>query len=116
MTAPIDQFTPEITFTLPGLSGGPGEHTLTIAIAKLGGGTLGRAYDGRWEAVARYGDALLHHSDDLNTPQPATHEQAARQLAVFLAARFGNDELYQRLSAFAAGELTPTTTLPKECI
>lgn len=60
------------------------ERHLTIQIAKVGGGSIGRRYDGRWEyAVLRSGVVLID-GDDFTTPTPKTHREAAVELLEFL--------------------------------
>lgn len=67
----------------------PGGRKLTLLIAKAGGGTMDRAYAGRWlYRVRRAGSTgaqgVLAEGDDLNTPNPKTHRQALRLLEDFL--------------------------------
>jgi hypothetical protein len=56
---------------------------LTVRIAKVGGGTLGKSYDGSWEFE------VLNHSGEviqksyLNTGTPMTHAEAARTVISF---------------------------------
>lgn len=59
---------------------------LTVRISKVGGGTVGRAYDGRWHYRVRSanGRKILAEGDDLNTGTPKTHREAAEILLDFL--------------------------------
>jgi hypothetical protein len=75
-------FEPETTFQIPALY--PGELPLTLAIAKTGGGTPGRRYDGLWRTVLTLGKTEIYRGGDLNTPIPHTHHEAARALATML--------------------------------
>lgn len=60
---------------------------LVILVSKVGGGTLGRAYDGRWlyrvRPVSRRA-AVLAEGNDLNTGTPKTHAEAAEIVADFV--------------------------------
>jgi hypothetical protein len=52
-----------------------------VRIAKVGGGTLGEAYDGRWAYSADDDD----WRDDLHTGMPKTHAEAAIIVHEFLS-------------------------------
>lgn len=67
----------------------PGGRKLVLLVAKMGGGTMERAYAGRWlYRVRRAGSTgphgVLAEGDDLNTPNPKTHREALRLLEDFL--------------------------------
>lgn len=67
----------------------PGGRKLVLLVAKMGGGTMERAYAGRWlYRVRRAGSTgaqgVLAEGDDLNTPNPKTHREALRPLEDFL--------------------------------
>lgn len=52
------------------------EGTVTVQIHKIGGGTLGRAYDGYWGyRLSRGGDQTIAAGGDLRTGMPKTHEE-----------------------------------------
>lgn len=59
------------------------EHTdpdtgLHVQLEKLGGGTLGRTYTGNWRYIITTADGIeLARGQDLTTPLPRTHAQAA---------------------------------------
>src|SRR5512140_607192 len=60
-----------------------------LELEKLGGGTVGEAYDGTWRYVvtfpAAYGrESRQERGQDLETPLPKTHEEAAEILCDFL--------------------------------
>jgi hypothetical protein len=94
-----DEYEPETTLTLPGALGEP---DLTIEVAKVGGGTVGRAYTGWWQIVVTYAGREVYRTDDLHTGSPCTHRVAARHLAAFLAAERVTDPLLaRRLDAWA---------------
>lgn len=59
---------------------------LVVRISKVGGGTVGRAYEGRWHYRVRPADGrkILAEGDDLNTGTPKTHREAAEILLDFL--------------------------------
>ncbi len=99
----LRDFEPEITLEIPGFDGD--DEPLSIAIAKVGGGTLGRAYPGLWQAVAAYGSRELYRGGDLNIGRPHTHRQAAAVLAQFLAAEHEGTSLDARLTVWAADNL-----------
>ena len=93
-----DDYEPETTFTLPAL---PGEPDLTIQIAKVGGGTVGRAYTGYWQAVVTCADQEVYRTDQLHTTQACTHHDAARHLVGFISGGTGADPaLARRLSTW----------------
>lgn len=112
MTSAVDGFDPEAIFEIP--AHGQDRAPLSIAIAKAGGGTLGRAYEGTWHIAVRHGATELYRGGDLTTAQPRTHRQAARELAALIPAAQGVSDLADRLAAFACGDLTPTLRLAQE--
>lgn len=59
-----------------------------ISVSKVGGGTVGRAYEGSWEylVTTANGSIVVKVGDDLYTGTPKTHHEAAVILAEFLAA------------------------------
>lgn len=66
--------TPEYTTTT--------DDSLTVHVDKLGGGTLGRAYDGSWRYIVT--DAAgteLGRGQDFTTGTPKTHAEAAELIA-----------------------------------
>ena len=76
---------PELVVSVPALQ--PGQPSLTIAIAALGGGTVGRAYaDNGWVyAVHLDGDPVVSGADLCTGGVARTHRQMAAVLAVSLA-------------------------------
>jgi hypothetical protein len=60
---------------------------LMVRVSKVGGGTVGRAYDGFWLYRVSYigSQTVLMEGDDLNTNTPKTHSQAAGLVLDFLA-------------------------------
>jgi hypothetical protein len=65
-------------------------ESVRIELEKLGGGTVGRAYEGTWRYVVTdaAGDEIAR-GQDLHTGTPKTHAEAALILADFLT----SDEL-----------------------
>lgn len=59
---------------------------LVIRVSKIGGGTLGQAYTGRWAyEVTRVGrSGVLAEGTDLSTPTPKTHKEVVPVLEDFL--------------------------------
>lgn len=55
----------------------------TILISKVGGGTLGKRYEGHWHYAYTLGDRHEEGSD-LETPTPVSHETAADYVFGFL--------------------------------
>lgn len=100
----LRDFEPETVFDIPGV--GQDHRPLSIAIAKTGGGTVGRAYDGLWRAVVTYDGWELYRGGDLDTPQPCTHGEAAASLARFVADDHEGTSLDGRLTAWAEHYLT----------
>ena len=76
---------PELVVSVPALQAG--QPSLTIAIAALGGGTVGRAYaDNGWVyAVHVDGDLVASGADLYSGGFARTHRQMAAVLAVCLA-------------------------------
>lgn len=99
----LRDFEPEATFQVPDFEGD--DKPLSIAIAKVGGGTVCRSYPGLWQAVATYDGRELYRGDDLNIARPHTHGQAAAVLAKHLAAEHEGTSLDARLTAWAVGDL-----------
>ena len=75
----------------------PDGRRLVVRISKVGGGTLGKAYDGRWMyRVKRVGDRrILAEGDDLRTGTPKTHQQVVGIVLDFLD-DLGGDERADR--------------------
>ena len=62
----------------------PGDGNL-YHVSKVGGGTLGREYDGAWYYTITTGNGReLVHGDNLETPAPRTHLQVARWLVTLV--------------------------------
>ncbi len=99
----LRDFEPETVFHIPAQGGD--HRPLSIAIAKSGGGTIGRTYQGLWRAVASYDGRELYRGGDLNTPLPRTHGEAAAVLAQSLAAEHPDTSLDARPTAWAAAYL-----------
>jgi hypothetical protein len=95
----LRDFEPETVFEVPGY--GQDHLPLSIAIAKSGGGRVGRTYKGLWRAVVSYDGRELYRGGDLNTAQPSTHGEAAAVLADFLATDHEGTGLAERLTAWA---------------
>jgi len=100
----LRDFEPETVFDIP--AQGQDHLPLSIAIAKSGGGTVGRAYDGLWRAVVSYGSRELYRGGDLHTARPHTHGEAAALLADVVAAQHEGTRLQARLTAWADHYLT----------
>lgn len=67
----------------------PHGRALTVLVAKTGGGTPDRAYDGTWtyrvrQAGSREGDGIVTQGNDLRTGTPKTHRQVVRIIEDFL--------------------------------
>jgi hypothetical protein len=73
-----DDFTPELTVYVLADSG----RDYEIAIEKVGGGTVGRAYEGAWHFLVLGTDDIL----EMFTGTPKTHQEAAEIAADFLDA------------------------------
>lgn len=61
---------------------------LRIQVDKVGGGTLGRAYEGRWSVIVESGPIYVYYNDELTTGTPKTHAQVAQ-----MAADFASEEI-----------------------
>lgn len=56
-----------------------------VGISKIGGGTVGKAYEGSWEyTFANYISNEYKSGDDLVTGTPKTHQEAAHILIDFI--------------------------------
>lgn len=106
---------PEAVFRIPTTTTDQREP-LEIRIAKVGGGTVGKSYDGRWFVDFYVYDALMLSEDGLGTGTSATHEEAAKIYAGILAGWGDPDSgsgeyipwlrmFVERLDAFANGLL-----------
>jgi hypothetical protein len=51
---------------------------LEIFVNKVGGGTLGKSYDGNWEVTVKNGDEFVYDRSLLWTGVSKTHQQAAQ--------------------------------------
>lgn len=87
-------------------------RTVHVRVSAVGGGTLGRSYEGNhWAySVTVQGSGQVAHGDCFRIRRSVTHEDAAREIAEFVAAfRFGDaelsgdadDRMYIRLTDFA---------------
>lgn len=62
------------------------DDNLTIQIEKLGGGTVGKSYEGTWRYIVTNTDtgSEVRRGQNLVTGTPKTHEEAARILLDFM--------------------------------
>lgn len=70
MAAPFDPELVELT--------GLAETGEVVEIYKVGGGSLGTAYEGLWGYRASTGNEVVASGADLRTGMPKTHDEAAR--------------------------------------
>src|ERR1700735_4057250 len=99
MRSSWDGYAPETTLTIPAA---PGEPDLVIEIAKVGGGTVGRAYTGWWQAAVTCGGQEVYRTDQLHTVAACPPRHAARFLAAFLGNQHAPDPaVARRLDAWA---------------
>ncbi len=104
MTSPQD-FEHDVTIT-DADAGDPA--TVRLLIAKVGGGTPGRAYTGAWYYRLDVNGETAAHGDDLETGTPKTHAQTARIAAEFLASGFPEADAAEALETFAeTGQQSP---------
>jgi hypothetical protein len=54
-----------------------GTHVM-VEMSKVGGGTVGRRYSGRWSYRITQNGKVVAEGEDMNTPKVVTHEEAAR--------------------------------------
>lgn len=80
----LRDFNAEYTVVVPTMTTDV-EPALIIEIEKLGGGTVGQRYTGRWRYRAYYGGHLFAQGQDLETGSYLSHRRAARVLADHLA-------------------------------
>lgn len=55
-----------------------------VEIYKVGGGSLGKAYEGLWGYRVSIGNEVVASGEDLCTGMPKTHKEAARLVLEFL--------------------------------
>lgn len=68
----------------------PGGRALAVRVSKVGGGTVGRAYEGTWIYRVTYvGGPLMVEGDDLRIGTPKTHRQIVEIVMDFLAEQPG---------------------------
>jgi hypothetical protein len=60
---------------------------LRVQVDKVGGGTLGNAYEGRWSVTVQNGPVYAYDNDELTTGTPKTHAEVARIAADFASAK-----------------------------
>ena len=61
---------------------------LDIKVDKVGGGTLGRSYDGGWTVTVMNGDKYIFDEEHLHTATPKTHEAVGEYAYDFATATF----------------------------
>ena len=96
---------PEYTVNVPQMF--VDDPAMVIHVSKVGGGTVGRGYTGRWD-VAVLSDPLRFR-ESLDTGLPKTHDEVARLAAQFASEGLDTDEswpVHDRLSCWADGILT----------
>lgn len=54
-----------------------GTHVM-VEVSKVGGGTVGRRYQGAWKYRITQGNGVLFEYEELRTGRPHTHEEVAR--------------------------------------
>lgn len=91
----LRDFEADAVFTVSKLNAGDPE--LTIAIEKLGGGTVGDAYEGIWRYVVTFAGEVIRYGQDLHTGYPTTHEGAAVLLADCVSCDVDDIDLSDRL-------------------
>lgn len=70
-----------------------GTHVM-VEISKVGGGTVGRRYSGRWSYRITVKGRVVAEGDDMNTPRVVTHEEAARIAWGFQDTAYAAEMLY----------------------
>jgi hypothetical protein len=63
-------------------------HGLRVEVNKVGGGTLGRAYDGEWFVTVLNGPHYIFDNANLHTGTPKTHREVAE-----MAVDFADEEI-----------------------
>ena len=71
---------------------------LYIEVDKVGGGTVGRRYEGDWQVTAKDGDTVILY-DVISTGTPKSHAEVAQ-----MAPEFIEDAADQYWQYFDAGE------------
>lgn len=60
---------------------------LRVQVDKVGGGTVGRSYEGRWSVTVENGPIYVYDNDDFTTGTPKMHAEVARIAADFASAK-----------------------------
>lgn len=71
-----------------------GTHVMA-EMSKVGGGTVGRRYSGRWSYRFTQNGKVVAEGEDMNTPKVVTHEEAARIAWGFHDTAYGAEHLYE---------------------
>jgi len=54
------------------------EHNgYSIAVDKVGGGTVGKHYDGDWLVTVKGGDKVIYDNETFSSRQPLSHHEVA---------------------------------------
>jgi hypothetical protein len=80
-----------------------GDPPIKIGIAAHGGGTVGRAYGNNgWDYVVTVDGEPIIEGSDLRSGMPATHEDMAKTLCVFLCAAGESLKYNNAMSEYAS--------------
>lgn len=95
----------EVIYPIPAMGGNEAINNgpMTLSVAKLGGGTLGRKYTGRWIIEIHHNGRLIQSTSLLDTKQPASHLRAACIYAEFM----GHAPMGERLALWVDGSTAP---------
>ena len=61
-------------------------HGMRVQVDKVGRGTLGKAYEGRWSVTVTVGPIYVYDNDELITGTAKTHHDVAVMAAEFAGA------------------------------
>lgn len=84
----VMDFDPEFTAVIPGTHYSVTDHhtsrcTITVHIAKVGGGTVGSSYGGRWMYLITTETGVIGAGDDFNAGIDLTHGDTAALVISF---------------------------------
>lgn len=84
----LRDFSAELTYT-------DSQYGVTIQVEKLGGGTLGKKYDGIWRYIATHTntDEEITRGQDYETGTPKEHDEVAEELAAYVVEMYEIQEV-----------------------
>ena len=60
-------------------------HGADVSVSKVGGGTVGKAYEGAWHYTIKVGDTVVAYGSNFTTVEKSKHEHVAVIIADIVA-------------------------------